>query len=389
MLKRRTDIPSHVLQFASYLRGQGLKVTTDAQVDVLHALSFSIPLSFSGFKNVLRSLLIKDRKDLIKYDELYDHYWSHLAHAENSKEKEQLKQSAYGGKKNLSPLDHLQALKSWLNKGEATEEKEMATYSAIEVLGTKDFSSYRSDDYKELLHLLRSIARRVSLHASRSYSSSRKMDKVDIRSTIRKSVTQGMDIQRIEYKKKKKKKARLVVFCDVSQSMELYSKFMIEFLYAFTRVVSKIETYAFSTQLQPLTGLLKDRSFSDALSSITQEDSGWGGGTRIGHSLDEFREKYGRRTLHKESMVIILSDGWDTGEASLLEENMRYLSKRSKALIWINPLAGSPAYKPETGAMKACLPYIDHFCSAHNLESLRQLGVDIMHGKWDNPYRQV
>ncbi len=388
MLQRRTDIPSHVLQFASYLRGQGLKITTDAHVDVLHALSFSIPLTFSGFKNVLRALLIKDRKDLIKYDELYNHYWSHLAHAENSKEKEQLKQSASGAKKNLSPLDHLHALKSWLNKGEVTEEKEIATYSAIEVIGTKDFSTYKSDEYQELLHLLRIIARRISLHDSRSYSKSKKMDIVDIRSTIRKSVKLGMDIQDIDYKKKKKKKARLVVFCDVSQSMELYSRFMIEFLYAFTRVVSRIETYAFSTRLHPLTGLLKDRSFSAALSSMTQEESGWGGGTRIGHSLNEFRTAYGRRSLHNKSLVIVLSDGWDTGEIELLEENIRFLSKKSKALIWINPLAGSPAYRPETGAMQACLPYIDHFCSAHNLESLRQLGVDLMHGKWDNPYRE-
>ena len=388
MLQRRTDIPSHVLQFASYLRGQGLKITTDAHVDVLHALSFSIPLTFSGFKNVLRALLIKDRKDLIKYDELYNHYWSHLAHAENSKEKEQLKQSASGAKKNLSPLDHLQALKSWLNKGEVTEEKEIATYSAIEAIGTKDFSTYKSDEYQELLHLLRIIARRISLHDSRSYSKSKKMDIVDIRSTIRKSVKLGMDIQDIDYKKKKKKKARLVVFCDVSQSMELYSRFMIEFLYAFTRVVSRIETYAFSTRLHPLTGLLKDRSFSDALSSMTQEESGWGGGTRIGYSLNEFRTAYGRRSLHNKSLVIVLSDGWDTGEIELLEENIRFLSKKSKALIWINPLAGSPAYRPKTGAMLACLPYIDHFCSAHNLESLRQLGVDLMHGKWDNPYRE-
>ncbi|HEX3232461.1 MAG TPA: VWA domain-containing protein, partial [Pyrinomonadaceae bacterium] len=158
---------------------------------------------------------------------------------------------------------------------------------------------------------------------------------------------------------------------DVSGSMDLYSRLLIQFAYALQNSLARVETFVFSTSLKRISGQLKNKAYERALESLG-ETRGWSGGTLIGPSLAEFNSGW-PATVDKRTIVIILSDGWDTGEPEELTAALTVLKRRAGRLIWLNPLMGSPTYQPLTRGMQAALPHVDVFAPLHNLQSLRAL----------------
>ena len=159
--------------------------------------------------------------------------------------------------------------------------------------------------------------------------------------------------------------------------MELYSQFLIEFMYNFQQSVFNLKTFVFSTRLISLTRILKDGDYEKVLSNLAEQVPYWSGGTRIGESFSQFVQ-FHSPLLGRDSVVMILSDGWDTGNLEELETAMKQIKKKSKKIIWLNPLAGNPNFKPDTLGMKTCMPYIDIFGSAHNVESLKEVARKIL-----------
>jgi uncharacterized protein with von Willebrand factor type A (vWA) domain len=144
-------------------------------------------------------------------------------------------------------------------------------------------------------------------------------------------------------------------------------------MYAFHQVHKKIETFAFGTYLQRITALLKQPDFNSALESLNGASKSWSGGTKIGASLHELVAIHAPKVLDKHTTVIILSDGWDTGEVELLKDSMAIIHKRARKVIWLNPLAGYSDYHPDVAGMRTALEYVDVFAPVHNLASLRML----------------
>ncbi len=205
----------------------------------------------------------------------------------------------------------------------------------------------------------------------------------DLRNTLRRNLRRGGELIDLAYKRPRRNRMRLVVLADVSKSMDLYSAFLIQFLYAFQNVFRRIETFVFSTELHRITAELKQQNFQEALKKLAERETGWSGGTRIGSSLHTFVTDYGK-LLNRETIVVILSDGWDTddtratvlnrGTGSTLADAMQRIQQKSRKVIWLNPLAGRVGYEPRTAAMQAALPHVDVFAPAHSVESLRALG---------------
>ena len=152
----------------------------------------------------------------------------------------------------------------------------------------------------------------------------------------------------------------------------MYSKFLIEFMYSFQQVVHQLKTFVFSTQLVALSQVLRDGNYEKVLENLSEQVPNWAGGTRIGSSLDTFKTNYGNHILNKDSIVIIISDGWDTGVPEVLSDAMKAIYKKAKKVVWLNPLAGNPNFVPEALGMQAALPYIDVLGAAHNMESLKK-----------------
>jgi hypothetical protein len=166
-------------------------------------------------------------------------------------------------------------------------------------------------------------------------------------------------------------KTKVVVLCDVSGSMDLYSRLLLQFLYALQNQLGRMETFVFSTRLHRITDQLTGESYRAALARLGDVRD-WSGGTKIGESLRTFVQEY-RRLVDRQTVVLVLSDGWDTGDPAVLGDALAQIRRRAAKVIWLNPLLGSPDYQPLTQGMVAALPYVDEFLPAHNLDSLRAL----------------
>jgi uncharacterized protein len=165
----------------------------------------------------------------------------------------------------------------------------------------------------------------------------------------------------------------LVILLDISGSMNPYSLFLLRFAYALQKHFKRVDTFLFSTQVTEITPALRGRRLGQALQSLAQQAAGWSGGTKIGESLKDFIRFHGRRVLSRDTVFIVLSDGWETGQPEVLAEQLREIKRRVRSVIWLNPLLGLREYQPVTQGMNAALPFIDVFAPAHNLASLLSL----------------
>ena len=176
------------------------------------------------------------------------------------------------------------------------------------------------------------------------------------------------------YRRRKRRLKKLVILADVSGSMDRYVRFLMPFLLGLRGIGSQSEVYVFSTSLTRITYFVRKLPVGKALSRICSEVPDWSGGTRIGESLQQFHKKYGERHLNKRTVVVVMSDGWDLGARNLLQKEMQHLSGKVYSVIWLNPLAGHPEYRPLCRGMQAVLPYVDHLLAADSLQSLRRVG---------------
>lgn len=379
LILRQTSITNHVIQFSRYLREHGFGVGIHEESDLLHVLSKYVPRSFYEHKNLHKSILVKNRKQYLQFDSLYESYWEEVSTAEDSKNKEHHNLEK---QKPANKQSDLAALKKWLYAGRIDEEKELSTYSNFSTISKKDFSAFKNEEQKELQEILRIISKRLANKASRRFVKTNRKKELDLKNTIKQSFKNGAEIKDFLFRKQKKRKVQLVLICDVSKSMELYSKFLIDFIYSFQQTVHKLHTFIFSTELVSISRILKDENYDVVLSKLSEFVTHWSGGTRIGESLEQFKNQFAEKLINKDSIVLILSDGWDTGDIETLESTMKYLHKRSSKIIWLNPLAGNPDYKPTTKGMQVCLPYIDVFSSAHDLESLKSIAKHLKKKKY-------
>jgi len=376
LINRQTNLTAHVIQFVRYLRKHKFRTSPNDELDLLQAMTRSIPRSVEQQKLLFKSILVKNRKQFLNFDKLYEYYWEELSKAEDSKFKE-VAEPVKKPAQQAPPKNHLSVLKNWLYNGRVQDQEEIASYSAFEALGQKDFSSFNNEEQKELLEIIKVIANKLSNRYNRRWVKSNSTKKLDLKKTLRKAMNSGLEINQFYFKEQQKRKVKLTLICDVSKSMELYSRFLIQFMYAFQQVVSNLNTYVFSTSLVSISKMLDSYDFDEVISSLEAEIPQWSSGTRLGESINQFVERHGVKNLNKNNIVIILSDGWDTGDTELLGKSMKLIHKRCDKVIWLNPLAGNPNYKPETKAMKLCLPFIDVFTSAHNLESLKEVGREL------------
>lgn len=377
LVQRQTGWPEHVIQLSRYLRSKNFDIGPQEELDVLEVFSDSIPASFEEQQDIYRSIYVKNRKQYLLFDELYTQYWKELERAEDSKNKEVEEQGDQKKKQRPQMGDALNNLKNWLYNGRLDGTLETSTFSAFESIMKKDFSAFLHDDANELRRIIRIIAQRLANKKSRRFAPSQNPKSIDLRRTIREAQKRSADIHRFYFKKRQQKKVNVVLLCDVSRSMELYSKFLIDFMYNFQQAAMNLKTFVFSTQLIALSRLLREGDFEKVLSSLSDQVPYWSGGTRIGACFEDFNHRYGSRLLNSNTIVIVLSDGIDTGDISILEQSMKSIHKKSHRVIWLNPLAGNPDYEPTVAGMKACMPYIDVFTSAHNADSLKRVASHI------------
>jgi hypothetical protein len=172
---------------------------------------------------------------------------------------------------------------------------------------------------------------------------------------------------------RKEKPRSVVILCDISGSMEKYSTLFLYFLYGLVQGVGRVEAFVFATRLTRVTDQLKHGDLQTIIPALSKQILDWSGGTRIGESLRIFNLVWSRRILKHSPLLLILSDGWDRGNLSLLQKEIDRLRRSVHRLIWLNPLAGSPDYQPLVGGIQTILPYVDDFLPLNNLETVIRL----------------
>jgi uncharacterized protein with von Willebrand factor type A (vWA) domain len=169
----------------------------------------------------------------------------------------------------------------------------------------------------------------------------------------------------------------LVLVCDVSGSMERYSRMLVHFAHAVARRQERVEVFLFSTALTRVTRDVRVRRLNAAAGAVARAVPDWSGGTRIGAALRDLHRRWGGRVLGRGAVVLLVSDGWDRGDPDELARQMSRLRRRSSRVIWLNPLAGTPDYAPLTRGLRAALPFVDDFLPARTLRDVADLALHL------------
>jgi len=371
---RHADLQRNIIDFCRLLRDREMLVTPSEVIDAIRTADAVDISDRQEFKTALRSVLTARPEDIPIHDASFDEFW-------RNRMPERFEEQGEEGVASQDPeaqgeeLPQPQIAEG--DESEADEDEEgldMPLYSPVEILAARDFSTFVPDEMQEIARAIMVVARRLATRESRRYRSTQRGHAIDLRRTMRRNIKYGGTVVELAKKRRKIRKPKIVLICDVSRSMDTYSKFLLQFIYALQNTLGRVESFVFSTRLTRVTDYFRSSDIYTALDRIAREVPDWSGGTRIGESLRTFNADWALRTVNKHTIVLIMSDGLDTGDASVLEHEMEQIQKRAARVIWLNPLLGNEDYRPLARGMSAALPHVNLFASAHNLASLQALG---------------
>lgn len=392
MAKPQTFV-QRAITFGRTLRRAGVSNTPGQVMDFVRAVQYIDIGQRSEFREAARACFVTHKDDLPIFDQVFEMFWrakpDYLddaldgAKAPGDPSLTDESDEGEGDAENAADEEGAQGRRRMEmmepDDDSASDDEgdgdadEVFSYSAAEVLRDKDFADLTDEELAETRRLMERLEWRLGLRRSRRKVASSKGRFIDPRRTMRKSLqTAGVPLE-ISRRKIKQKPRQLVVICDVSGSMDRYSRILLQFVYAIENGMARVEAFVFGTRLTRVTRLIRNRSVDDAMERVAREVHDWSGGTRIGQSLQTFNQDWARRVLRNGAVVLIISDGWDRGDPDILRREMSRLQRSSYRLIWLNPLLGSPRYEPLTRGMQAAMPYIDDFMPVHNLQSLELL----------------
>ncbi len=364
----------HLLAFGRLLRQFGLPIDPGQMLDLLAALEYVELGQREDVRQTCRTVLVRRREDLPVFNEAWEFFWA-----------AQRQGNPGGIALPDTPVKELQiprrlqrerpqrtADEERPHDGQHEIEIEMS-YSQSEQLRHKDFAHFTGDELDRARELIAQLRYRMALRPTRRWKAGRSR-RIDARRTMRQTLRSGGEVLTLLRRKRSWKQRPLVVLCDISGSMERYSRILLQFVHTVGAGLRDVEIFVFGTRLTRITRALEHRDIDEAVDLVSTVVIDWGGGTRIGDAIKTFNWQWGRRVLGHGAIVLVISDGWDRGDPALLAREMSRLQRTSHRLIWLNPLLGRAGYEPLTRGLQAALPYVDDFLPVHNLEALEQLG---------------
>lgn len=373
----RKELLRNLVMFARLLRTAGIEATPDQIVALVAALDHIDLRSREDFRNGARAILVSRRDHLVLFDRAFDLFWQAWTEGNWYRSEEPTPASRPAAEEQASKSPQAEASEP----SEAPEAQDEAapglevaqTYSSLETLRRQDFARLSEAELESIRLLMASFRWDLRLRPARRRVRATRGSALDMRRVWRENLRYGGELLLLTWRRPKLKRRPLVVLCDISGSMERYSRVLLQFLYVLSRGLEKVEAFAFGTRLTRLTRPLHGADVDAALDKAVAAVTDWAGGTRIGESLKAFNFQWGRRVLGQGAIVMIISDGWDRGDTALLETEMQRLQMSCQRLIWLNPLLGDPRYEPLAKGIQSALPYVDDFLPVHNLDSLERL----------------
>jgi len=390
-------LAENVMHFARLLRAAGMRIGSDRVIDCVRALDIAgaheFPLRRDDWYWTMSAVLLSRQEQRPIFDQAFRIFWRDpklteklmqlllpKAHGRAPKPEEQQSQrltdALFSQKKNEE------------NRSDRLELEARLTFSSREVLQHMDFDTMSAAELAQAKRMLAELRLPLPLLRTRRKQISVEGKAIDLRATLRESLRQGGDIIPLVRAAARELHPPLVVLCDISGSMNPYSRMFLHFLHAITNDRDRVAVLVFGTRLTNITRQLRHRDVDVAMAKVAEAIKDWSGGTRIGASLREFNFKWGRRVLGQNACVLLVSDGLDREAGEGLGEEMERLAKSCRYLVWLNPLLRYDKFEARPAGVRAMLPHVDLFLPVHNLKSLVDLARTLS-GKMGAPTAKV
>ena len=368
----------NLLIFGRLLRRAGVDVHRGRLLDVVDALGH-VNLGERGeVYHACRALLVHRHEQIALFDVAFASFWREHdgREARHAPQPGESRASVVVFQDDLARDDVREALRRDASDDAPATRGGLKTWSDLGGLANKDFAAFTSAETAEAADILsrlvwspgeRQTRRWIRGHGSR----------VDLRRTIADSVRTGGDVVELRRRTPRLRRRALVLLCDVSGSMERYSRMLLHFAHAVTKRRHRVEAFLFATQLTRITRQLRASRADVALAAVSQSVPDWSGGTRIGGAVREFHQRWSRRVLSGGPVVLLISDGWDRGDPGELRDQIARLQRSCHRLVWLNPLIGTADYAPLTRGLQAALPFVDDFLPVRTLSNLADLAIHL------------
>ncbi|WP_342406502.1 VWA domain-containing protein [Brevibacillus sp. FSL K6-2834] len=413
----QNSLSHHLICFSRILRGRGVLVSPQQTADALQSLAVLDISDEALFRYGLRLNLCSSPEEQQIFDEEYERYFHEEAIREDRKPSPEMAKRKSQKEQSSPPEASARSEERQPDLADAVwrpVDQELEAESTRQV-GRHVIPTAPWEARKQVLVRIptkrnplmeegaKQLIAEFRLRQRRAWRRQLRGALLDFRRTIRSGLQTGGEPLLLSWKKRKPREANFLLFCDGSRSMSGFAETFLQFAYALSARSRQVEVFLFSTKLRRISRALRHARQADQTGQTGQtgqtaktantantantaktspptviaESAEWGSGTRIGESLHTFVRLYGGRLLRKDTVVLIASDGLDTGDGSRLEEAMKTISTKAACVIWLNPLLDVPGYEPIARGMRTALPYIDIFASARDLGSYRTLAKTI------------
>ncbi len=400
------DLLGRVLGFGRLLRLMGVETSLSQVLDLVKALEHISIADRAGFYLASRALLVTRREDFLIFDQAFTIFWAGSEapasaqrdpRAAEPQSKPRVKQARLPRTESPDSSVGRQVAKAESGPEPDTGDGEppeapvtrIAYYSPTEVNREKDFREMTWEEAQAARQAMAHMEWRLGMRRTRRYRRGRR-GRLNMRRVLRDNLRFGGDVLSLAYRKHVLHPRPLVVLCDISGSMERYSRMLLHFIHAMTHHWTgvDVEAFAFGTRLTRITHHLRHKDVDESLDELGKRVKDWSGGTRIGEAIKVFNYEWARRVLGRGAVVLIISDGWDRGDSRLLAREMDRLQRSAYRVMWLNPLLGDAEYQPSQQGMTAALPFVDDFLPGGNLAGLEQLAKILSSIAMNRPARR-
>ncbi len=341
-----------LVAFGQALRAAGPEVHLGRMLDVIGALQHIDLTSRNEVYHTLRTLLIHRHQDFATFDRVFDEFF----------------------RTNAPDAPAAPAAPAAPNAPDAPALPAtivIKTWSDAETISKKDFAALTAEELARARGVIENLPWAPERRTRRWVGGPG--PRIDLRKAVARSLRTGGEIVTLPRRRRKVKPRPIVLLCDVSGSMERYSRTLLHFAHTLAKKARRVEAFVFATRLTRITMDLRRPKADAAIAATAHSVQDWSGGTRIGAALRAFHQRWARRSLTSASVVLLISDGWDRGDPSVLRDQMARLQRSCHRLIWLNPLIGTIDYAPLTRGLQAALPFVDDFLPVRTLRDVREL----------------
>jgi uncharacterized protein with von Willebrand factor type A (vWA) domain len=360
----------NLLAFGRMLRRAGIDVHTGRMLDLVEALPHIDLAARDEVYYACRALLVHGPEQIAAFDRAFEAFWRVQTAASVVRNRRESGQSVLTGMETLVG----DALPAGASEADGSSPVDVAikTWSDRGGVANKDFADCTSDEQARIAAALSALRWTPGFRRTHRWVAG-SGPRIDLRRAVAASRRTGGDVATLPRRRRRLTPRPLVVLCDVSGSMERYSRMLLLFAHALIRRRPRVEAFLFSTHLTRVTRQMRQRRPDAALSAISREVTDWSGGTRIGEALHTFNQRWARRVLNGGPVVLLISDGWDRGDPQQLGREIARLQRSCRRLVWLNPLIGTADYAPLTRGLQAALPHVDDFLPARTLTNFTDL----------------